>query len=460
MLNDTIFYQYCQSSNWYRPSLKVLVACSGGVDSTVLLHLLQRLPQIQISMVHFDHQLRGVDSDNDRLFVQELASNMGYPLHVISEDIQAYASQNGLSVEEAGSLRRRSQFLELKDQLNCDFVATGQHQDDQIETIFLNLYQGSGIPGLMGISESTNGFIRPILKYSRSEIMKYAENHKLQFRIDKSNDETSFLRNNIRANFIPGLTQNNDQELKACIQSINQAAQALSNMIKTSIEDIDIKEFNTDYAPKIALGMGEVPGYFSPIQKAIFDRAFQLISSMPQGLSSSHFKALKSLLGDEAMGKEIHLPAAVTVCRHRAGITLYKKSDYCWSQTKLSVSDSGKFPFFSIEYTTSNLEDHIQDPLYFWNVHPPAAYTLRVVEPGDSLVVDATGRSIAINQILQSARVATYLKEHFPVLEYEGEIQWVPGIRTAFPALVSEKRLKEKELRHCIRVQFQEGTFE
>jgi len=117
MLNDTIFYQYCQSSNWYRPSLKVLVACSGGVDSTVLLHLLQRLPQIQISMVHFDHQLRGVDSDNDRLFVQELASNMGYPLHVISEDIQAYASQNGLSVEEAGSLRRRSQFLELKDQL-------------------------------------------------------------------------------------------------------------------------------------------------------------------------------------------------------------------------------------------------------------------------------------------------------------------------------------------------------
>ncbi|MCF7825368.1 MAG: tRNA lysidine(34) synthetase TilS [Candidatus Marinimicrobia bacterium] len=460
MLNDTNFRQYCQSSTWYRPGLKVLVACSGGVDSTVLLHLLKSLPQIQISMVHFDHRLRGIDSDADRAFVEDMALRLGYPVHVISEDIGDYASQNGLSIEEAGSIRRRSQFLALKDQLGLHFVATGQNEDDQIETIFMNLYQGSGISGLMGISEYTNSFIRPILKYSRLEIMEYAENHKLQFRIDKSNSDTSFLRNNIRANFIPGLTQNNDHELKACIQSINQAAQALSDMIKTSIEDIDIKEFNTYSASKIALGMGEVPGYFSPIQKAIFDRAFQLISSRPQGISSSHFKALKSLLGDEAIGKEIHLPAAVTACRHRAGISLYKKSDYCWSRTQLSVSDVGKFPFFSIEYSSSNLEDHIQDPSYFWNVYPLEAYRLRVVEPGDSLVIDATGRSIAINQVLQSARVATYLKEYYPVLEHEGEIQWVPGIRTAFPALVSEKIPQEKELRHCMRVQFQEGTFE
>ena len=148
MLNNTSFHEYCSSASWYRSGLKVLVACSGGADSTVLLHLLRKLPNIQISIVHFDHQLRGTDSDGDRIFVEELAQLLGHPVYVISENIGDFASETGLSVEEAGSLRRRSTFISLKDELGYDFVATGQHLDDQIETVLIKLYQGSGIQGL------------------------------------------------------------------------------------------------------------------------------------------------------------------------------------------------------------------------------------------------------------------------------------------------------------------------
>ena len=422
--------------------------------------MFRKIPEIQISIVHFDHQLRGADSDADREFVEEMSFKLGYSVHVFAEDIANYAAKNTLSVEEAGSIRRRSTFLGLKEELGYDYVATGQHQDDQIETILINLYQGSGIQGLTGTSERYSGFIRPLLGFSREQIMQYSDDQKLKYRTDKSNTDTTFLRNNIRANIIPGLIDNYDIELRACIKSIIQAGQALKALIDTSIEDVDIKEFSTYYVPKIALGMGLLPDYFSPIQKAIFDRAFQFISLMPQGISSSHFRALKSLFGDEAIGKEIQLPISVSACRNREGVILYKKSDYNWSQSQLSITSNSKFPFFIIEDTTSNLGNHLQDPSYFWYVHDPEAYTFRVIESGDRLVVDASGRSISVNQILQSARVAPFLKAFYPVMEYDGEILWVPGIRTAYPVMVSANVVKENELKHCIKVQFQKGTFE
>ncbi len=460
MLNNTSFHEYCSSASWYRSGLKVLVACSGGADSTVLLHLLRKLPDIQISIVHFDHQLRGTDSDGDRIFVEELAQLLGHPVYVISENIGDLSSETGLSVEEVGSLRRRSTFISLKDELEYDFVATGQHLDDQIETVLIKLYQGSGIQGLSGISENKKGFIRPLLSFSQEEILAYATDLHLKYRTDASNSDISFLRNNIRANIIPELTENNDLDLRASIKSIIQAGQSLNGLIETSIEDVDIKEFSTYYAPKIALGMRNLPDYFSPIQKAIFDRAFQLISLMPQGISSNHFKALKSLFRDEAIGKEIQLPISVTACRDREGITLYKKINYTWSQGEISNTDRSKFPFFSFECISATLENHIQNPSYFWNLHDPEAYVVRHVESGDRIVVDASGRSISVNQVLQSARVAPFLKENFPVLEYQGEILWIPGIRTAYLAMVSETVVNENVKKHCIKVQFQKGTFE
>ena len=460
MLTSTLFRQYCLSSDWYKPQLKVLVACSGGMDSTVLLHLLRDVPHIQIGIVHFDHQLRGAESDQDRGFVKQLGSDLGFQVYTISEDIQDYAKLNGLSLEEAGSVRRRSTFLALRDQLGYDYVASGQHLDDQIETILMNLYQGTGIQGLAGISERANSFIRPLLNYTSDEIQVFSDEHKLDYCTDRSNADISFLRNNIRANLIPGLSNDIDDRLRTAIEGIFREGQVINRLVETSVEDVDIKGFRADYAPKIALGLGELPDYFSPIQKAIFDRAFQSISLMPQGISSKHFHALKSLFSDNSIGKEVQLPASVTAVRDRGGITLFKPSDYQWSSTVLSGTSQVRFPFFQVDYTTSILEDHIQDPAYLWYMDALDSYKIRIAETGDRMIVDVSGRTISINQILQSAHVAPHLKTFYPIVERQGEIIWVPGIRTAPSAMVSEEIIKESRSKHCMKVEFQKGTFE
>jgi tRNA(Ile)-lysidine synthetase-like protein len=460
MLTSNLFHQHCLSSEWYKHQLKILVACSGGVDSTVLLHLFNEIPEFSISIVHFDHQLRGVESTRDREFVQKLGANLGYEVHVISEDIRAYAQSNGLSLEEAGSLRRRLSFAQIKDELGYDLVATGQHFDDQIETILMNLYMGAGFQGLAGISERNDCFIRPLLFNTRREILAFSEAHDLEVCSDSSNSDISFLRNNLRANLIPVLSNENDERLRASIEGIFLEGQLLNRLVETSSEDIDINGFSTDYVSKIALGLGVLPDYFSPIQKAIFDRAFQSISLMPQGISSRHFDAMKSLFSDNSIGKEVQLPASVTAVRDRSDIVFFKRSDYYWSSTMLTDSNQTAFPFFRLKVTTSHIADHIRDPGYLWYTHALESYTIRPAEPGDKMIVHESGRSRSIYQILQSARVAPHLKAYYPVVELHDEIIWVPGIRTAPSAMISEKIIKANRSKHCVKIQFQEGTFE
>ncbi len=426
----------------------------------MLLHLLDSLEDVSIGIVHFDHQLRGKESDSDREFVVEMGKRFGYEVHVLKEDIGALATQQRMSLEEAGSKQRRTRFSELKNDLQYDLIATGQHWDDQVETILMNLFQGSGIRGLCGISEIMGDLIRPLLDFQKEEIVAYAQQEKIIHRHDSSNDEKSFLRNNIRLNVVPQIKNDFQDELSACIQSIIQSAQRLNVLVETSVESIDIKEFNAYYAPKIALGMSNVPDYFSPIQKAIFDRAFQLISLMPQGISTRHYSALKQLLSDDAIGVEIQLPAGITACRSRKGIVFCDKRQLQWQQNSIPDRHEKRFPFFNLKNTMAAIGDHFKDPAYFWDLGYLEKLKIRMIEQGDRMIVNETGKTLSVNQMLQSARVSPYLKETYPVVEYNGEILWVPGIRTAHSSLLSDALIKANNLKHCIRVQFQKGTFE
>ncbi len=461
MLTQEVFNKHFKSSPWSHRDLKVLVACSGGPDSVVLLHLLSKIPDVQLAVVHFNHGLRGERSDSDMHFVKKIGEDLGHGVHIVSEDIAQYAKEHVLSIEEAGSRRRRTTFMELKHNLGFDFIATGQHLDDQLETVLMNLYHGSGIRGLAGTFDFGAGFIRPLLKYSREDILSFASENSIEFQVDESNSDINFLRNKIRAHIIPKLSLENRGDFEATIRRIVLGSSTLNEMLEDLIEDVDIKEFRHDMHNKIALGMGKLSDYFSPIQKVIFDRAYQSISLKPQGLSSTHFQALKSLLGDDAIGKEIQLPGSINVVRDRSHLIFMKKSSLIWIDCLMTAAREVFFPFFRFEFCASIIGRNLSDPSFFWYQHHPDSYRIRPKKRGDKMTIDESGKSASVNQILQSARVAPHLKEYFPVMEYEDEIIWVPGIRTAHRGMIKDLSLNEEnEHRHCIRVQFQEGTIE
>ncbi|MBT0664602.1 tRNA lysidine(34) synthetase TilS [Geobacter pelophilus] len=203
-----------QAHGLLSPGQTVVVAVSGGVDSIVLLdYLVSRRTSLGLSLIvaHLNHSLRGNESDGDEAFVSLLAQGYGVPFECRREDIVARAARTGLSLEEAGREARYAFFSDVARISGADVVAIAHHLDDQAETVLLRLIRGSGTTGLAGMSHrSADGrYIRPLLDVERSEIERFVTSRKLGFRTDSSNSDSSFLRNRVRLELLPLLTEYN-----------------------------------------------------------------------------------------------------------------------------------------------------------------------------------------------------------------------------------------------------------
>lgn len=182
------------------------VACSGGLDSVVLTHLCSQMG-IQISLAHCNFKLRAGESDDDELFSKHLAEQLNIPQLTARFDTHNYASTNKLSIQMAARELRYQWFAELLEKEELSWVLTAHHLDDSLETFLINLSRGTGIEGLSGIPPNTNGIIRPLLPFSRAEIMEYAREQGITWREDSSNEETKYLRNKIRHELVPVLKE-------------------------------------------------------------------------------------------------------------------------------------------------------------------------------------------------------------------------------------------------------------
>lgn len=173
---------------------KFVVAVSGGVDSVVLLHLLQQT-KLAVVVAHFDHGMRP-DSAKDELFVRQLATS--YQLPYVSE-----RQELGSGASEAQARQARYDFL-LRSQARhqADAIMTAHHADDVIETMMINLIRGSGWRGLCSL-QSHLGLLRPLLSVHKAELIQLARQQQLSWREDSSNSDTHYLRNFIRANIMP-----------------------------------------------------------------------------------------------------------------------------------------------------------------------------------------------------------------------------------------------------------------
>ncbi|MBE3576159.1 MAG: tRNA lysidine(34) synthetase TilS [Limnochordales bacterium] len=191
------------------PGDRVLVALSGGPDSSALLHLLWRLNreenwQLQLACAHLHHGLRGEEADADLERARELASCLGIPFYSRHEDVARLARKEGLTLEAAGRLARYRFLDELADSLGFARIALGHHRDDQAETVLLHLLQGTGLRGLAGMRWIREGrYVRPLLSVSREEIEAYVASWGWQPARDRTNTDVTLLRNRLRHRLLP-----------------------------------------------------------------------------------------------------------------------------------------------------------------------------------------------------------------------------------------------------------------
>lgn len=182
----------------------LLVACSGGLDSVVLAHLCQKL-KVNFTLAHCNYRLRATESDEDQVFVKNLAEKYKCSFHEISFDTKAEVKKSGGSTQMVARELRYTWFEQLAKDHQYEYVLTAHHADDNLETFIINLSRGTGIDGLKGIPEVNEHILRPLLPFTRQELLKFAGKEKLNWRQDSSNQETKYLRNNIRHHIVPEL---------------------------------------------------------------------------------------------------------------------------------------------------------------------------------------------------------------------------------------------------------------
>ncbi len=183
-----------------------LIACSGGVDSVVLVQLCAAL-QLDFGIVHCNFKLRGTDSDEDAAFVREIAINLSVQFFLKDFDTITYVLKNKVSVQMAARALRYAWFEEIVENERFEKVLTGHHLDDNLETFLINLSRGTGIKGLVGIPLRAKVIARPLLAFSGAALVGYAEEENIEWREDASNAELKYLRNKIRHQVVPVLKE-------------------------------------------------------------------------------------------------------------------------------------------------------------------------------------------------------------------------------------------------------------
>mgnify|MGYP001179615477 FL=1 len=186
------------------PGGKTLLAVSGGIDSMAMWKLFETAGR-EYGVIHCNFSLRGEDSDDDERLVRDHAAEVAVQLYVKRFDTLDYARVKGISVEMAARELRYNWFEEIRSAEGYDVIATAHHQDDLIETFFINLIRKTGIRGLSGFREKSGNLIRPMLFTCRKEIEAWAKEACVVFREDHTNNEVVFQRNYIRHEILPRL---------------------------------------------------------------------------------------------------------------------------------------------------------------------------------------------------------------------------------------------------------------
>jgi tRNA(Ile)-lysidine synthase len=224
-----------------------MAAVSGGIDSVVLCELCKQ-SGIPFSIAHCNFKLRGQESERDEQFVRTLGEKYGVEVLVKSFDTEAYAEEKRISIQEAARELRYEWFIRLREERQFSATLLAHHADDNIETLLMNFFRGTGLRGLMGMPGDNldqKFFLRPLLRVRRAEIIQFAKDNRLQWVEDSSNASSKYTRNYFRNELLPAIRKvypQVDENLLATIDRL-KGTNALYSM---AVEDIKKKVCETN----------------------------------------------------------------------------------------------------------------------------------------------------------------------------------------------------------------------
>ncbi len=401
--------------NWkHLQSKKLFLACSGGVDSMVLLHLL-RQSGANLTVLHVNYQLRGEDSEGDEQLVRKTCETLQIPLKVKKLNTKSLLEKSG-NLQEITRKFRYAWFRNILSQDENNLIVLGHHQDDQVETFFQHLARRSGITGMACMLEEHAGITRPLLQYSKEEIYAFAKENKLAWREDLSNAGNTYTRNKLRNVILPKL----EKEIPGLRQSVLvlvKAFQETQKVLEMEVSPVlqEIKEsgnwFLTDYdllsiesQAEVLRSLGIRQTFIAEIQKIRFSQ-----------------KGKRLLVDGFVITRESN-------CLHfeKTGTNV----DF-----KLNVKRVYQLP-----------DAFNKDIIYLDALKINGVLQLRKWKTGDRMQPVGMKGTKLISDLLNDAKIPAYQKEKVLVLTDDTKILWCVGIKVSAEAIPDQETPEILEL--------------
>lgn len=244
------FKNFIEENNLIEKGDSIVSAVSGGSDSVFMLEMLLAIKsdyELNIIVCHVNHGLRGAEAQRDEDFVKKLAEKNGLIYEVEHIDMAGYAKEHSLTCEEAGRKLRYLFFEEIKEKYKADKVAIAHNENDVAETIFLNIFRGTGLDGLESIPLRRDFYIRPILCFEKSEILDFLKENNIHYVDDSTNFTNDYKRNMIRNEIIPFIKKNFNENIVSSMSRLASIAKENNIYLEDIINDkyIDIVKSNT-----------------------------------------------------------------------------------------------------------------------------------------------------------------------------------------------------------------------
>ena len=244
------FKNFIEENNLIEKGDSIVSAVSGGSDSVFMLEMLLAIKDdydLKIIVCHVNHGLRGAEAQRDEDFVKKLAEKNGLIYEVEHIDMAGYAKEHSLTCEEAGRKLRYLFFEEIKEKYKADKVAIAHNENDVAETIFLNIFRGTGLDGLESIPLRRDFYIRPILCFEKSEILDFLKENNIHYVDDSTNFTNDYKRNMIRNEIIPFIKKNFNENIVSSMSRLASIAKENNLYLEDIINDkyINIVKSNT-----------------------------------------------------------------------------------------------------------------------------------------------------------------------------------------------------------------------
>lgn len=405
---------------------RVVVGLSGGPDSVCLARLLDTLGY-QVVAAHCNFHLRGDESMRDEQFVVSLCEERGWKLHQTHLDTTAYARQQGISIEMAAREYRYDWFKRLKEEVGAEAIAVGHHQDDNVETLLLNLTRGTGIKGLCGMQPKNGDVVRPLLCLTRKDILIYLEDVHQTYVTDHTNLEDDFARNKVRLDVLPLLETINQGAMKN-LASTQENLTEVMKVYQQAMQDAIAKCVEQKENGEIHIDIQKLQTLPSPISLL-----HEVLS--PLGFNKAQLKDLLSALNESG---KIFKAADRRVLVDRQHIIVEG------NQTLNAQLPNFNFTIVPIE------ELHIEkDPNFAYldadklsisfgsqlltdNSQRSTDITIRTPKEGDTFApFGMGGKRKLLSDFLTDLKLSLFEKERQPLLIVGNEIAWVIGRRSS-----------------------------